>query len=367
MEVRKFRNKYEDVKDKDLPEPITLEEALKNPPPLPEAIIDGVLRKGHKMIVSGCSKAGKSFLLMELCIALSEGLKWLGFQCKKCKVLYVNLEIDKASFIDRFSKIHTAMGLKSDIDDICVWHLRGKSLPLDKLVPALIRRASGYNFDAVIIDPVYKVMTGDENSARDMAYFCNQFDKLCTQLGCSVIYCHHHSKGLQGYKKAMDRASGSGVFTRDADAILDLIRLETSEEFLNFNADKENATAWRVEGSLREFPPFKPVDIWFEFPIHRVDEKNTLKKLYAEGDTRNNLAKSGKRTQTPESRKREMDEAFNMMSYEADGVQVASVQDIMEYLDVSERVIRERVREFSDTYKYKKGKVYLRQNETEEN
>ena len=52
--------------------------------------------------------------------------------------------------------------------------------------------------------------------------FCNQFDKVCTELGCAVIYCHHHSKGGQGGKKSMDRASGSGVFARDPDALLDL-------------------------------------------------------------------------------------------------------------------------------------------------
>lgn len=53
------------------------------------------------MMISGASKSGKSFLLMQLAIALSEGGKWLGFQCKKSKVLYVNLEIDRrALFID---------------------------------------------------------------------------------------------------------------------------------------------------------------------------------------------------------------------------------------------------------------------------
>ena len=44
------------------------------------------------------------------------------------------------------------------------------------------------------------------------------------------VYCHHHSKGGQGMKKAMDRASGSGVFARDPDAQLDIIELEMTEE-----------------------------------------------------------------------------------------------------------------------------------------
>lgn len=71
--------------------------------------------------------------------------------------------------------------------------------------------------------------TGDENSADQMAKFCNQFDLVCRELGCAVIYCHHHSKGAQGGKRSMDRASGSGVFARDPDAMLDMTELEPTE------------------------------------------------------------------------------------------------------------------------------------------
>ena len=42
---------------------------------------------------------------MELCISIAEGAAWLGFPCKRGRVLYVNLEIDPASCINRFLKI----------------------------------------------------------------------------------------------------------------------------------------------------------------------------------------------------------------------------------------------------------------------
>ncbi|MBO5555952.1 MAG: PriCT-2 domain-containing protein, partial [Oscillospiraceae bacterium] len=80
-----------------LPAVAVLSDYVGNPPPLPEELIEGVLRRGHKMLISGSSKAGKSFLLMELCIAIAEGRPWLGFNCKKGRVLYINLEIDPAS------------------------------------------------------------------------------------------------------------------------------------------------------------------------------------------------------------------------------------------------------------------------------
>jgi RecA-family ATPase len=340
-----------------------LDVPLLNPPAVPPELIKGIVRVGHKMLISGSSKAGKSFLLMELAVALSEGIKWLGFQCKKSKVLYINLEIDRPSFINRFIEIYKAMKLQpKHSHDIAIWNLRGEAMPLDKLVPILVRRIKNQGFDAVIIDPIYKVITGDENNASQMGAFSNQFDKICKEAGVSAIYSHHHSKGAQGFKKAMDRASGSGVFARDPDAQLDMIQLETTDEFMAQYADVQTATAWRLESSLREFSNFKPVNFWFEYPLHRVDDKGILAKHYADGDPKANLEKSGKRTQTPESRKDEFDAAFDINKQD-DNTCLVSV--LAEYLGVTDRTIRKRVTEFEDDYINNHGVISIRKSEVE--
>ena len=120
---------------------------------------------------------------------------------RKGKVLYVNLELDERSAKVRFVDIYEKLGQgHSNVSNIDIWNLRGKTSPMDKLAPKLIRRAQKSNYMAVIIDPIYKVLTGDENSAHEMAKFTNQFDKIATELDCAVIYCHHHSKGSQGGK-----------------------------------------------------------------------------------------------------------------------------------------------------------------------
>lgn len=332
----------ESVND-NLPEFESLSDCWNDMPDLAPCLIDGILRQGHKMLIAGPSKAGKSFALIELCIAIADGRKWLQWQCAKGRVLYVNLELDRASCLHRFKDVYEAMQWPiASIGNIDIWNLRGKSLPMDKLAPKLIRRAMKQNYIAVVIDPIYKIITGDENSADQMAAFCNQFDKVCTELGCAVIYCHHHSKGAQGGKKSMDRASGSGVFARDPDAMLDLVELELPQEVIeqqqNAAATKawlewirlreptlmdkisqddecspaalerivrnnlplwmcEGAmnhvqrvrevagayTGWRVEGTLREFPKFKPVNLWFRYPVHQLDDSGILGDLDADG------------------------------------------------------------------------------------
>ncbi len=336
----------------DMPAVDNLGDFMDDPPKLPEPLIDGILRCGHKLLISGSSKAGKSFLLMELAISLAEGRPWLGFKVRQGKVMYVNLEIDKASCINRFVDIYRALGISKEHrfpNNISIWNLRGKAIPLDKLVPKLIKRIVGKGYEAVIIDPIYKVITGDENSASDMGAFCNEFDKICDETGCSAIYCHHHSKGAQGAKKAMDRASGSGVFARDPDAQLDIIELELSEDMKN-NVRDGKATAWRMEGSLREFENFEPVNFWFEHPIHRLD--SVLREVPAEGSSEANLAKSSKRT-TVDYRYSTVLTAFE--NTEENGV--SSVHDMAEYSGVSERSIKRYVEEFEDEFDYRKGLV----------
>lgn len=351
----KENNKNSDVwddEDDGLPRTVSVAEFLGNPSKLPEEVIESVVRQGHKMMISGASKSGKSFLLIELAIALAEGTKWLGFQCRKSKVMYINLEIDRNSLIHRFIDIYEALGIKpKNAHSISIWNLRGSSKPLDELIPELIQKATLQGADVVILDPIYKVMIGDENNATDMANLTNLFDKICYETGCTFVYSHHHSKGAQGFKKSMDRASGSGVFARDADAQVDMIQLNLVEVPSKHKSD-DSATAWRLESNLREFRSFNPVNIWFEYPIHRVDEAGRLTKNYADGDPRANLTRSYKRNQTKDSRKEEFDKAFDT-NKRKDGTCFAFV--IAEYLGIAERTVRDRVIEFSDEYVTKKG------------
>lgn len=399
----------------DLPEPEGLESVWDDLPKLSPCLIDGMLRQGHKMLIAGPSKAGKSFLQIELCIAIAEGRKWLNWHCTKGRIMYVNLELDRASCLHRFKDVYTAMGiLPENLQNIDIWNLRGKSVPMDKLAPKLIRRAAKKDYIAIVIDPIYKVITGDENSADQMANFCNQFDKVCTELCCAVIYCHHHSKGSQGGKKSMDRASGSGVFARDPDALLDLIELETTEDLLKQEENKavcqacrqyldahfkwqedlsqddlcsqvqmlsyckehldkwqmealqrnidaavsavKARTAWRIEGTLREFPKFEPANVWFDYPVHRLDDVGSLKDIQLETEKppwqrgTEKIKKNAK--DRKEDRKKALEEAIDGSNFG----EIPTIKEVAEYLGISERTARDRIKEHGG-YIYENGEV----------
>ena len=388
----------------DLPDAESAADFWDNIPPLRPALIDGVLRQGHKMLLAGPSKAGKSFALIALAVAIAEGKSWMGFSCAQGKVWYVNLELDDISCKHRIRDVYEALGIEpKNTANLDIWNLRGRSLPMDKLAPSMIRRAKRRGYSAIIIDPIYKVITGDENSAEQMAHFCNQFDRVCAGADCAVIYCHHHSKGAQGGKRSMDRASGSGVFARDPDALLDMIELPVSEQLRKTEEDKavcavckdwlrrfvpnydsevsqddeqsrsrmmehcnnhlkrnsidlmqkdiaeavlrvQMRTAWRIDGTLREFPKFSAVNVWFEYPVHRTDQTGVLKDIDPDSGIYDKMRNLGKR-KTNEERKAdrgtEIDIAFeNCM---VDGV--AMLSDLVETTGKSEDTVRRHLKE----------------------
>jgi RecA-family ATPase len=190
--------------------------------------------------------------------------------------------------------------------------------------------------------------------ANDMAAFCNQFDKICNETGCSVIYCHHHSKGAQGMKRAIDRASGSVVFARDPDAQLDIIELEMTEE-VQCHAAETKGTAWRLETSLREFPNITPTEFWFEYPIHRADNGKYLKTMPATGSFEAGKMKN-KRSKTAEEANEEFRRAFEIISF---GRAEIPISEIAEYLGLAEKTMYTRAKRLGKEFKVKKGMVRM--------
>ena len=290
-------------------EPLKVEsmaEIFENPPPLKPELIQGILRQGHKMLLVSSSKAGKTFALIELAVAIAEGRRWMDvFLCKQGRVLYLNMELDEASFDDRVIEVYKALDLKNmHLQNIDVVHLRGRIERLEKLIPQITRTMKAKEYAAVILDPTYKLGIGDENAADSVTAFCNAIDRIANA-GASVIYAHHHSKGAQGSKASMDRASGSGVFARDADALLDMIELripKDREEEVKAEYG-EKVTGWRLDATLREFPRIEPVDLFFSYPLHMIDAGGILKEANLEENERSmengreigNLTKTAKK------------------------------------------------------------------------
>lgn len=200
----------------------------------------------------------------------------------------------------------------------------------------------------------------------------------------------------------MDRASGSGVFARDPDALLDMIELELQEsvlkqeenkavcavcrqyldsrfkwqedlsqddlcssyQMLNYCENKldqwqwenlkrmvekakeqvKTLTAWRIEGTLREFPKFAPVNLWFRYPVHQIDNIGILNNIEPE-EEKPGWKRAMEKRKPKEQKAKERKESV-MTAYEACGInETVTIQDLAEYLGVSEKTVRSRLKE----------------------
>ena len=219
----------------------------------------------------------------------------------------------------------------------------------------------------------------------------------------------------------MDRASGSGVFARDPDALIDMIELEVTDAVIQTELDKEvvalcidyldknamywrdeasqddmcvarimletcrrrlsapvyeqlladieskekavrSRTAWRVEGTLREFPKFAPVNMWFDYPRHRIDDSGILRDLDSDGvqpPWRKAVSKHKKSAaETAANKKQEFESAVQNCNMG----EPPTVKDLSQWYsstgkDVPERTIRSWVKKFGFYIDKNTGKV----------
>lgn len=340
---------YTEGIDDDLPPFRSLNDQVKDPPALSPVLIDGILREGCKMIITGQSKAGKTCLSQNLAVCIAEGLPWLGeFQCEQGKVLYINLEVEEASLYQRFLAMYKALGIKMTTqggNNIIPWNLRGYAASMEKLAPKIIRRCRNTGpYKAIILDPLYKVQQGDENSAEAICNFCNALDKIAHETGAAIIYDHHHPKG-EARENVIDRGSGSGVFSRDADAICDISSLNPGRDILEIieTQMKDGEKPMQISFVLRDFKDIEPINIWFRFPLHYIDRADLLNGAPIKGSREDNLGQSSKRT-TENERRRKLEEAFNRTQKNG----LAKISDMARH--ISKTSLYRYLEEFSDEY-----------------
>lgn len=359
-----WKDYIEGVED-DLPPLVSLADQLENPPTLSQELITGILREGCKMIITGDSKAGKTCLSQNLAVCIAEGRPWLGkFPCQQGKVLYINLEVEAASLFYRFKAMYHAMGIKiSDKGgaNIVPWNLRGYAAPIDKLAPKIIRRCRNTGpYKAIIIDPLYKVQQGDENSAQAISDFCNALDKIAHDTGAAVIYDHHHPKGTSGDRKVIDRGAGSGVFSRDADALVDISNLDPGNDAADVVKElvKSGERPMVMSFVLRDFKDIDEQKIWFNFPLHYIDEANLLEKCYVEGSAEANLSKNPNRKSADEKR-RIVEFAFEQCQHDG----IARLTEMEQYAEVKARTLRDYA---AETGLFELGTGYIKRKDISE-
>lgn len=248
-------------------------EMLKTPMIFPKEIVRGVLHQASKLALGGASKSYKTYLLIDLALAVATGQEWLGFETTPCRVLYVNLEIQRPFFTRRLAKICAKRNIRLKPDALDIWNLRGFEISILEIKEKLLGWVEPGDYGLIIIDPIYKAFVGqDENSTGEIKRVLNTLERIAFELDAAVAWAAHFSKGNQSEKEAIDRISGSGVWGRDPDSIVTFTRHEQDDCFI-------------VQMAFRNFPPANDFTVRFDdgliIPDTHLDPTKFRKKGYA--------------------------------------------------------------------------------------
>jgi len=224
--------------------PVALSEWAARPPARRPWLIEGIVRGRTVLCVAGRAKAGKSFACMHLAAAVSCGEKFLDKPCAAGAVLHVDLELHEDTLWGRYERIASYHG--AALDRIHVMPMRDHAPDLGGLLEDLSIIIPRLHPAVVIIDPVYRLADLDEIDAKQVTAFLRDLYAITREHSTSLVYTHHHRKGSLQETSAVDRPSGSGVWGRMPDAMLDL------------TVEDEAARLVRAEWVVREVPPQAP-------------------------------------------------------------------------------------------------------------
>lgn len=223
-------------------------------------VIDGLLHREHKMLLYGPVKAGKSYLVADLAISVACGRKWLGHKCEMGNVFICDIENGAAETQKRIEQICEQREISREcLNRITVTHIKGYTEITDFVNNMIENVPSGY-YSVIIIDSVYNFMNGRESQAEDADYFMKEMDRLASALQAAVILCHHTKKATESYTSAIDKASGSTIFVRQAQTLVCI-----SNVFEHRDCKKEH-----IKFIARHFPPQPSINVVFKDGIFSI-------------------------------------------------------------------------------------------------
>ena len=193
----------------------------------PNWLINDVLPEGLA-ILSAPSKAGKSWMMLQMCLAIANERDFLDFKTCKSGCLYLALEDSKGRLKDRLNKILKNEKAPENL------HLSLKADPLDGgLIEQIENEINSYpEIRLVVIDTLQKVRAKFEKAEsmyssdyREMAKFKEYADKknIC-------ILLVHHVRKMKDESDIFNSISGSNGIMGACDTIFVISKKKRGDE-----------------------------------------------------------------------------------------------------------------------------------------
>ena len=202
--------------------PQTLSDLLTGPTDI-DWIVEDIIPPQTSGLLAGEGGVGKTWLMLELALAVATGTPWLGkFPTRQGTVLVVDEENAELMLRIRVMKMLEGRNLKPDIP---LFFLIGEGINLtpirgQKLVPSasfnrLLTTIEVLKPTLTLFDSLTRVHSSNENAAPEMAEIFRCVRHLLDTTGTSCLFSHHMRK--MGSSKSGDRIRGTTDLRNFAD------------------------------------------------------------------------------------------------------------------------------------------------------
>lgn len=245
-----------------------------------EYLIDQFIPYPGRVLLIGPPKEGKSFLGLQLGLAVAKGEPFMGRKSRKSKVLYLQYDTPHKIWMKRAAKVRghglsfhpnfvmldpadpsykKKLDLRTNADDI-------------KYVKDLMAEIEP---KLVIIDTLRKMFSGDENSSDVGQEVFNNLNEIFEKQ--AVVYIHHTHKlspppgqKIQARIKPVDALRGSSFYSGEVEAVYLLLGNQLISDS-------------RVDESTTEKLEWDKITLQWKFPDAAKSDKHMdkLRKLYA--------------------------------------------------------------------------------------
>lgn len=210
-------------------------------------IIEGLLREREVASICGAAKTSKTWIALELSLAVAEGRDFLGRPTHQKKVLYLDYELKPQTLQKRICML--AGNRPKDFMFIC---LRGqKHLPTPQEISELVKK---HGIGLVVVDSLYR--TGwqrEENNNDTAAVDLTPLQYFATDTGASMLVIDHTGKGGGEGRSAVDASRGASAKGGFFDALMVLRSTDKGE-------DPEGSYVL-LDAVLRDWPSLKKLPL----------------------------------------------------------------------------------------------------------
>ena len=186
-------------------------------------LVKGVLPESGIAAIYGASGSAKSFLALDLAMAVSLGAPWFDHRAEKRPVVYVGLE-GEAGLANRLSAYRKQHGRIGKVFILTEPFNLSTTADIADLAEAI--RESAANCGMIIVDTLNRAAPGlDENSSSEMGRAIAAVKSLQSQVGGLVLLIHHSGK-----QPAMGMRGHSSLFAA-LDAVIEVTRTGDAREW----------------------------------------------------------------------------------------------------------------------------------------